>query len=337
MLGAFKSDEPGRLRALERMNVLDTAAQEPFESIVKLVRQVLQVPICAISLLDTNRQWFKAQRGLGSAETDRDVSFCTHTIKSPDPMVIRDAAKDARFAANPLVTGDPGIRSYIGIPLTTSEGYNMGALCAIDTKPRTFSADDIAVLVDFAALAVGELELRQIASTDGLTGALSRRAWFDLAHNEVLRAARHSRALSFLILDIDRFKLINDKFGHAHGDKVIGQVAQIAQAQLRRSDLFGRFGGEEFVCALPETSFADALQLAERIRTSIAAHSRESIAGPDCTVSIGVSSLNRNEQTIDQAFERADQALYYAKRTGRNRVHGTPAATQPVAIRQVVR
>ena len=337
MLGAFKCDEPGRLRALERLNVLDTAAQEPFESIVKLVRQVLHVPICAISLIDTNRQWFKAQRGLGCAETERGISFCTHTIKSTDPMVICDATKDARFASNPLVTGDPGIRSYIGIPLTTSEGYNIGGLCVIDTKPRTFSASDLANLVDFAGLVVGELELRQIASTDVLTGALSRRAWFDLAHKEVLRAWRHARALSFLILDIDHFKFINDEFGHAYGDKVIGQVAQIAQTQLRRSDLFGRFGGEEFVCALPETSFGDALQLAERIRTSIAAYTRAGAAGPDCTVSIGVSSLSRDEETIDQAFERADQALYCAKRTGRNRIHGAPAMPEPVSSRQFAR
>ncbi len=332
-LTALKHDESGRLSALARLDVLDTPPEEPFESIVALVQQVIRVPVCAISLVDKDRQWFKAKRGLAVAETAREVSFCTHTIKMTGPFIISDATKDPQFANNPLVTGGPKIRSYAGIPLTTADGYNVGSLCVIDTVTRTFSADEIAILVSFARLVVGELELRQIASADALTGALSRRAWFNLAEAEVLRAARYSRALSFFILDIDQFKAINDSFGHSAGDKVIKRVAQLAQMQLRRSDLFGRFGGEEFICALPETEAAYALKLAERIRMVISQERHDCLGGRNCTVSIGISNVAPGEMEIGPAFERADRALYQAKQAGRDRIQAAEPYTQKPSAR----
>ncbi len=334
-LAAFKPDEHGRLCTLQRLDVLDTAAEEPFEGIVALVKQVLNVPICAISLVDKDRQWFKAQRGLEVEETARDISFCRHTITSMAPYIVSDATKDSRFADNPLVTGGPKIRSYAGIPLTTPDGYNVGSLCVIDTNPRIFSDDDISILRNFARVVSGELELRQIASIDLLTGALSRRAWFDIAEAEVMRSARHSRALSLLVIDIDNFKAINDTFGHTKGDMVIRQVAQVAQSQLRRSDSFGRFGGEEFVCVLPETELADALALAERIRLAISQNLLDCLEGQRCTVSIGVSSVGPGEADIVPAFERADGALYLAKQSGRDRIQSAEVCVLQTAARRV--
>jgi GAF domain-containing protein len=218
---AFKHDEVGRLRALARADIVDSVPEQPFESIVELVRQVLNVPICAVSLVDLDRQWFKASRGLGVPQTARDISFCTHAIKGATPFIVADATKDPLFVNNPLVTDGPKIRSYVGIPLTTPEGYNVGTLCAIDTVARIFSEHEIAILTNFARLVVGEIELRQIASTDELTGVMSRRAWIDCAEREVHRARRYGAALSFFILDIDHFKAVNDRFGHAVGDQVI--------------------------------------------------------------------------------------------------------------------
>src|SRR4051794_4582980 len=100
-----RPDEEGRLRALRRLQALDTPPEEAFENVVSLARSIFDVPICAISLIDADRQWFKAYRGLAMCETSRDVSFCSHAIKRPEPLVITDANADARFAHNPLVTG----------------------------------------------------------------------------------------------------------------------------------------------------------------------------------------------------------------------------------------
>ncbi|MDY7523157.1 GAF domain-containing protein [Sphingomonas sp. 10B4] len=159
--------------------MLDTAVEEPFEKIVTLVRTVLAVPMATVTLVDRDRQWFKAKRGLEATETPRSISFCTHTIAQREPLIVEDARSDQRFADSPLVNGPPYIRSYAGIPLRTPEGYNVGALCAMDTRRRGFSPADIAILGNFANIVCDELELRLIARVDYLTGALTRRGFLE--------------------------------------------------------------------------------------------------------------------------------------------------------------
>ena len=135
---ASLDDEAGRIAALHRANILDTAPEESFEKITSLIRTVLGVPIAVVSLVDTDRQWFKSAQGCDSRETPRSISFCTHTIQQRAPFIIEDAWADPRFAGSPLVTGEPRVRAYAGVPLRSAEGYNLGALCAIDTAPRSF-------------------------------------------------------------------------------------------------------------------------------------------------------------------------------------------------------
>jgi diguanylate cyclase (GGDEF)-like protein len=314
------ADEEGRLRALERYEVLDTVAEVPFEKIVALVQQVLHVPICAVSLVDRHRQWFKAKRGLDACETARDVSFCTHAIKSAEPLIVRDATEDPRFAQSPLVVGPPFIRAYAGIPLRTPDGYNIGSLCAIDTKARDFPETQIAVLDSFAKLVVDELELRQIASSDHLSGALSRRAFTEQAANEAERARRYGRPLSIAILDIDLFKMVNDTWGHAAGDVAIKRIAEAAMAAMRGSDALGRIGGEEFALLLPETNAENARLFAERLRARVEELQIDAPPEFRVTASIGVAEFNGEAEKIEETLGRADRALYAAKRAGRNRV-----------------
>ncbi|MGN6106395.1 MAG: GAF domain-containing protein, partial [Kofleriaceae bacterium] len=160
MQAPVPSHEHARLRTLRRYAVLDTEAEPSFDRITSLAARVLRVPICLVSLVDADRQWFKSCVGLGVRETGRDVSFCAHAILSDDVLVVPDATEDARFLANPLVLGAPFIRAYAGAPLTTSDGFRIGTLCAIDTRPRAFDADERATLADLARLVVDELELR---------------------------------------------------------------------------------------------------------------------------------------------------------------------------------
>lgn len=118
-----KYDEPGRQRALDRLKVVDSRAEPPFERIVDLVKTTLNAPICAVTLVDNDRQWFKAFRGLNVDQTPRDVAFCDHAIRAEAPFIVEDATKDARFANNPLVLFEPHIRAYLGIPLKMPDGY----------------------------------------------------------------------------------------------------------------------------------------------------------------------------------------------------------------------
>lgn len=312
------ADEPGRLAALERYAVLDTPAAEPFDRITSLVRNILKVPIAAVSLVDSDRQWFKSINGLAVSQTPRSASFCSHTIQDRTVLAIPDASADPRFADNPLVTGDPFIRSYAGAPLSTPDGYNVGALCAIDTVPRSYSPDQLGILSSFASLVVDELELRRIAETDHLTGAMSRRGFVSSVDKEIERYRRGNRGSVLVLLDIDHFKTVNDTFGHPAGDAVLREVSGICLAHLRANDAFGRLGGEEFGILLAETDEVGGKAAAEKIRQKIAEAVMPLSDGRQITASFGLSVVGTDIDDAAVWIAKADRALYLAKRNGRN-------------------
>ena len=174
-------------------------------------------------------------------------------------------------------------------------------------------------------------ELEHLASKDSLTGALTRRAFFEQAENELARSRRSHQPVSLLALDLDHFKDVNDQHGHQTGDRVLADFVQRAQAMLRRPTLFARFGGEEFIALLPDTDQPEAWQVAERIRTS----SNMQTDLPSTHVSIGQATYRPStEETLSQLINRADKALYRAKAHGRNRVEGAPdfSPTQPAPL-----
>lgn len=312
------ADEPGRIAALERYQVLDTPREPAFEKITALVQQVFGAPYCTISLIDRERQWFKSTQGIDASETARDVAFCDHAIRARETMVVEDAQTDARFADNPFVTGDPNIRSYAGVPLSSPDGYNLGTLCVSDTKPRAFSEPQLAILRNFAGLVMDELELRTIAHKDFLTGAATRRAFVDAATRCIERFERKGRPGALVILDIDHFKSINDRFGHPFGDSVLKGVTGACEQLLRATDVLGRLGGEEFGVLLCDTERDEAIAIAERLRAQIAGVEFDAHPGLTVTASFGVAALVGGEDPAAW-LAAADDALYEAKRGGRNR------------------
>lgn len=154
---AIPAEESIRLASLRKLDVLDTPAEERFDRLTRLVSAVLSVPIAAVSLVDADRQWFKSSVGLECTETPRDVSFCGHTILRDDPLIVENALADERFADNPLVTGPPFFRFYVGFPLNDGEGNNLGTICAIDSKPRILDERELGILAELAVLAGDEL------------------------------------------------------------------------------------------------------------------------------------------------------------------------------------
>lgn len=315
-----EQDETRRLEALERLDVLDTPREDAFDSLSRLVCRLLKVPMSAVSMIDGHRQWYKASEGLGSREAPLQDTFCIHTLRQGSPLVVPDALDDARFAANPFVTGAPHVRSYASVPLTTHGGQNIGTLCAIGNQPRSFSEEDIASLNDIARIAMQLLESRQLANSDALTGALSRRAFKDEGARAVALAQRHHQALSLVMLDLDHFKAINDNWGHPAGDAVINGAVGACRGRLRRTDLIGRLGGEEFAFLLPHTDGKGALHLAEDLRQAVAALELETQGNRlNVTASFGVASLDASTRDLDTLLAAADAALYKAKQAGRNR------------------
>ncbi|RYG66055.1 GAF domain-containing protein, partial [bacterium] len=163
MLTTLTQRESERLKVLRDYHILDTPSEIAFERLTSLSARIFDVPICFVSLIDADRQWFKSCFGIDIRETNRALSFCTHTILSDEVFVVPDATLDPRFAENVFVTGEPYIRFYAGAPLTSPEGLKIGTLSILDMEPRVFDAKLQHMLSDLAASVMDDLELRRTA------------------------------------------------------------------------------------------------------------------------------------------------------------------------------
>ncbi|UVC12444.1 sensor domain-containing diguanylate cyclase (plasmid) [Rhizobium sp. TH2] len=311
--------ERERLEALDQFDLLDAPRDASFDRIVRLIKEVFSVDIGIVSVIDAHRQWYQACVGLPNAEVPREETFCQLIVESEEPLIVQDATKDARFANNPMVTGEAHIRFYAGVPLKTREGFILGTVCAIDRRPKSFGARDLTILQELAGLAMDRIELLQSAATDGLTGVLTRRAFKSEAEKLIAQALRHQHDLSCLVLDVDHFKRVNDSFGHAAGDDVLKAESAACKATLRAGDLIGRLGGEEFAILLPHVDRAAAAAVAEKLRIAIA----DVVVSGDfgsvsVTASIGTTNLSIVSRDIDTLVAQADAAMYSAKNGGRN-------------------
>lgn len=312
--------EMARLEALGRLDILDGPKDEALDRIARLIVHVFGVDQSVVSFIDSHRQWYIASEGAGVSQVDRQETFCRHTIGGVDPLVVRDASTDPRFADNPHVTATGGVRFYAGAPMRTRDGHNVGTVCAIGKTPRMFSAAEEMILQDLTQLAMDVIDLKQQATTDGLTGALNRRAFREEGERAISLAGRHRTDVALIGFDLDFFKKINDTYGHPAGDEVLVRVADIARATLRSGDIFGRVGGEEFSIVLPHTDREGAVAVAEKLREAIAGVSFEFDGKPvRITASFGLARLSLIARDLDTLMAHADAALYASKASGRNR------------------
>ncbi|MEL7450198.1 MAG: sensor domain-containing diguanylate cyclase [Pseudomonadota bacterium] len=243
-------NEAARVLALRKLQLLDTQSEERFDRITRTAKRLFDVDTCLVSLVDSDRQWFKSRQGLDATETPREISFCGHAILEQQILVVEDATQDPRFFDNPLVTGDPGIRFYAGVPLHSPDGYHVGTLCLIHGEPRTCSAEDEASLQDLAGLVEDQMQLSSDAIVDKLTEVVNRQS-FELIAEQVLLVCRRTQSSAILFyFDLDDFKQVNDDFGHSAGDRLLHQFGKILRSCFRDSDLVARVGGDEFAVLL---------------------------------------------------------------------------------------
>ncbi len=173
---AIPKTEAARLEALRQYDILDSIPERGYDDITAIAAEICDTPMALVSFVDRDRQWFKSRVGIDARETPRDIAFCAHAILEPEsPLVIEDATRDPRFANNPLVTGDPFIRFYAGVPLVTSDGHAIGTLCVIDREPRTLDEGQLASLGALARQVMAQLELRRtVAELEHSGKALAR-------------------------------------------------------------------------------------------------------------------------------------------------------------------
>ncbi len=205
-------DEETRLEALHRYQVLDSPPEKEFDDITLLASQICGAPIALISLIDTDRQWFKSKIGITDGQTSRDIAFCAHGILQAEVFVVKDAQKDARFVDNPMVTGDAMIRFYAGAPLVTSDGQALGMLCVKDQVPRDLTPDQKAALQALSRQVVALLEARRTGAELRQTVSQLKRVQSELAWNAaVLEAQVHSSIDGILIVDKNRKTILQNQ------------------------------------------------------------------------------------------------------------------------------
>ncbi|MFM9925305.1 diguanylate cyclase [Variovorax sp. H27-G14] len=319
-------NEARRLASLDSYRLLDTTPEQAYDDLTTLASAVCRTPIALISLVDRDRQWFKARVGLSAQETPRELAFCGHAILQPDRILeVPDAKLDPRFASNALVTGEPYIRFYAGAPLVSVDGMPLGTVCVIDREPRRLSEGERGALKSLARQVVAQFEMRKAMAglelqsmTDALTELFNRRslerkmlaAWDDY----VLRG----EPLSVVVVDLDHFKRINDDFGHAAGDEVLVQVARILRRHVGAQGTAVRLGGEEFCLVLPGVDAERARLTAEAVRAELWS---EAWAQRRVTASFGVAcATNGDSGSANVLLAHADRALYESKENGRDRV-----------------
>ena len=462
--------ESDRLESLKKYQILDTPREKCFDDLTKLAAQIFSAPIVAISILDHDRQWFKSSVGLSVTQTERCISFCTHTIEQSDPLIIEDVTHDQRFEQNPLVIGELGIRFYAGVPLLDAEGLALGSLCIIDHVPRKLSneqtkilqsfgkhvmalfelrlkqfkleqalldrdqiysnlieseerwkfalegsnqgvwdldvrldhiflsphckemlgyqeeqisadmgewlrlihPDDLSCLISARQLAIdgnskvfenehrklakdgtwkwvqvkgmvlrrddkglplriigtytnindkklNEAEVLRLAHFDGITSLPNRSLFTDRLSQEIKKAERNGKSLALIMLDLDRFKEINDTLGHHQGDLLLKLVSERLLKCVRATDTVGRLGGDEFTIILADLNHPEDVEI---IALKILARLAEPYQLKEdlvyATASLGITVFPADGNEIEELFKNADQAMYTAKSSGRN-------------------
>ncbi|GEM_PF-5362544 len=340
------------LVTLDLLNQRDI--KELLQFIVDEAVKLLEVTYCEILLpdgADLQAQAFTRDNPFagGNRFTSGEAQLSWQVFRTGKPAVIDDYAT---WPQRHTIYEAEHFHAAAALPFLVRDQC-IGVLGMTRDKPGyKFTEEQILTgtrLAAIAALAIENsrllLEVRRLATTDELTGAHNRRSLIEHAEREVQRALRYDRPLSLLMLDVDHFKRVNDTWGHLFGDEVLRRVAHEAMKQIRRTDMIGRyrntqestegvvgrFGGEEFGILLPESQLDGALAVAERIRASVEGMNFEApdqadgsgesdSADTHVTVSLGAASLNSKMDSLSDMLARADQALYLAKQSGRNKV-----------------
>lgn len=320
----FPSSELVRVSLLRSLAILDTDPEERFDRVTRIAQRLFNVPIALISLVDANRQWFKSCIGVDVRETPRDISFCGHAILGDDVLLIPDTTADQRFADNPLVTGMPHIRFYAGYPLSLGNGIHIGTLCVMDTVLRRFSEQDLQLLRDLGEMTSQELRAVAAATSDDLTGLLNRRGFLSAAGQALDLCRRAASPVAMLYCDLDRFKQINDTYGHVEGDHVLRVFAGILRSTFRSSDIVARLGGDEFVVMLTNADPATVNAAISRMETELAAYALRTQRGYALDCSVGVITFEGTAlPDLEAMLSAADEKMYTVKSNHRkNDRHG---------------
>jgi diguanylate cyclase (GGDEF)-like protein len=300
--------------------------------ISELICQLISAKACSVMLLDADRKRLLARAAYGvRTERMQSLSFrigegvAGWVVERGEPALIADVAGDPRFITLP--GNQTPIAAMLCVPLV-ARGERVGVVTATSERRGAFDTDHLELVRFIArtiALDIENVRLHRVAVTDPLTGAYNREFLIQRLPQEIAAAADHDRPLSVAIVDVDRFKSVNDDHGHNVGDVVLTEVARRLRGAIRAGDLLVRYGGEEFLAVLPRADAGRAWEVGERMRQRVSEHGFDVGDGIALLlrVSVGVAQWRSGEH-MAKLIDRADAALYEAKDRGRNRVEVAP-------------
>jgi diguanylate cyclase (GGDEF)-like protein len=315
--------EDERIAELRSLLLLDSSPEERFDRITRVAKQLFGVPVALVSVVDTDRQWFKSCVGLEASETHRDISFCGHAILSDDVFIVENALKDLRFSDNPLVLGGPKIRFYAGAPLAMPSGNKLGTLCIISPEVREFNAEQSGLLQDLSRIVISELVSQQKATQDALTGIHNRRGFEMLAQKTMANCGRYGWKSTLVFLDLNKFKEINDTYGHQAGDQALIDFSALLTQVVRESDIIARLGGDEFVVMMMSTGVATAHIKVSTFMQSLKQHNDECGQPYKLSASYGVVEYVPGEHAnLEDLISAADKLMYHNKQQASKLANG---------------
>lgn len=329
------ASEQRRVTALHRYEILDSLPEVEFDRLTRIVAHLLDAPLVLINFIDTDRAWFKSSHGTLLRQLARDKAICALTIEEDRLLMITDLQNlsDAERCRYPE-TGDTPVRSYIGVPLTTPDGYRIGTLCAHDVRPRTFTEAEQNLLIDLGPVVIDALELRlavlqarraeaahaYLANHDALTGLPNRRLLAERTRLALEGAREQNTRVGLILMDLDDFKTVNDSLGHDLGDQLLSAVAARLRGVLEVTRTVSRLGGDEFAVLLPHLATSlDALTAANLLLAALQQPFDLGYHVLHVRGSLGISVFPQDGPDFRTLLQAADLAMYRAKATGKGR------------------
>ena len=263
-------DELLRLETLRNLKILDTESEERFDRVTRLAKRVFGTPIALVSLVDTERQWFKSRQGLDAQETPRDISFCGHAILNDEILVVDDTHTDERFCDNPLVTADPNIRFYAGYPLSAPNGSKVGTLCIIDREPRALDDEDRDMLGELGRMVEEELAVADMMRDDPVTGLSNREGFAQIAGHILAMCERTKAAVCIVLVRFANQHIIENLAGKEEADRSAIELTHILMSTFRNSDLVGRVSEDTYAVLLAGSRISDVQAACDRLNDRVA-------------------------------------------------------------------
>ncbi|MEP6742745.1 MAG: EAL domain-containing protein [bacterium] len=348
MPGKKSVNEAARLEALHQYNTLSTETEEKFADVLRLASQICRTPVALVSLVDKDRVYFKAARGLKVKEMPRDGAFCAQTILQKEPLTVEDARADPRFKRSPLVIAHPYARLYAGVPLITAAGDALGTLCVMDSIPRTLTEEQHEALAILGRQAMSLLEecrgqsltsgaVNQFAYYDTITNLPNHELFRDRLQQALALSRRNDQMLGVMLISLDRFKTINDTLGYVAADRLLREVADRISSCVRECDTVARFGRDEFALLFTQLRRAeDAAKIAQSIRSALSSSFNFKQQELFVTSSMGISLFPYDAKDMVTLLKNAGTALNRAQEQDGNNYQFYTSGRTTKALKQLV-